>query len=375
MSRVVHCTNVHPWADTRIFQKMCVSSAKAGHDVHLVAIDTKADADQEFTAENVTVHLLAGRNITSRFRRSTLGARNVLRAAKLLKPDILHFHDPELLPWVALRWMSGVAKIYDVHENLPDQIMTKEWMPGWIKKPAAMAVRLVEHTLSVMLSGVVTATPKIAERFKHKSAVVIYNYPILESARGDCTVGEETSVLYIGGISKARGIVELIEACEMLDVVDCLQLAGPISDPGLSAELEAMPGWSKVRYWGVVDRSRILELLEEATVGAVTLHPFQSFKDSFPIKTFEYLSAGLPIVASDFELWRKTLGDVPGVEYADPTSPKSIADAIMRILTTPPEDALSRRSIARDFVERQASWQSEEKKLLDLYQGFDLAAS
>ena len=370
MSRLVHCTNVHPWADTRIFQKMCVSSAKAGHDVHLVAIDRAAGGNRTFTSDGVTVHLLAGRDIDSRLKRSTLGARKVLRAAKALKPDIVHFHDPELLPWMAFSHMPGVAKIYDVHENLPDQIMTKEWMPHWVKLPAAAAVRWVEYSLSAMLSGVVTATPKIAERFGHKSPVVIYNYPILDdmAARNPGAPGG-TSVVYIGGISKARGIVELIQAVALLDDVERLDLAGPISDPGLAEELEAMPGWSKVRYFGVVDRARVVGLLAGASVGAVTLHPFQSFKDSFPIKTFEYLSAGLPIVASDFALWRETLGSVPGVEYADPTSPQSVADAISRLLAISPEEAVRRRSIARAFVENHASWQSEEKKLARLYSG------
>ena len=370
MSRLVHCTNVHPWADTRIFQKMCVSSAKAGHDVHLVAIDRAAGGNRTFTSDGVTVHLLAGRDIDSRLKRSTLGARKVLRAAKALKPDIVHFHDPELLPWMAFSHMPGVAKIYDVHENLPDQIMTKEWMPHWVKLPAAAAVRWVEYSLSAMLSGVVTATPKIAERFGHKSPVVIYNYPILDdmAARNPGAPGG-TSVVYIGGISKARGIVELIQAVALLDDVERLDLAGPISDPGLAEELEAMPGWSKVRYFGVVDRARVVGLLAGASVGAVTLHPFQSFKDSFPIKTFEYLSAGLPIVASDFTLWRETLGSVPGVEYADPTSPQSVADAISRLLAISPEEAVRRRSIARAFVENHASWQSEEKKLARLYSG------
>lgn len=367
MTRLVHCTNVHPWRDTRIFQKMCVSSAKSGYDVHLVAIDRTSSANRTFTQDGVTVHLLAGLDITSRLKRATKGARRVLNAAKALSPDIVHFHDPELLPWVALSRMPGVAKIYDVHENLPDQIMTKEWMPGWVKVPAAAGVRTVEYALSFMLSRVVTATPKIAERFTHKNAEVIYNYPIVAGMTRKRFQAGGKSVLYIGGISKARGIVELIEAVSLLEGVDWLELAGSISDPGLAEELEAMPGWSKVHYWGFVDRPRIMELLSEAAVGAVTLHPFQSFKDSFPIKTFEYLSAELPIVASDFALWRETLRTVPGVEYADPTSPQSIADAIQRLLDVPAEESWERGRLAREFVEKHASWQSEEAKLGRLY--------
>lgn len=163
--RLIHCTTVHSWDDIRIFRKMAASSAASGLDVHVIALDRKASEPRKFETDGVVVHLLPGNDIRNRCQRATKGSRRVLRHAKKLAPDVLHFHDPEMLPFVALSRFDGARKIYDVHENLPAQVRSKPWIPIAVRPAVSMISDWAERLFTPFVSGIVAATPAIAERF------------------------------------------------------------------------------------------------------------------------------------------------------------------------------------------------------------------
>jgi glycosyltransferase involved in cell wall biosynthesis len=88
--------------------------------------------------------------------------------------------------------------------------------------------------------------------------------------------------------------------------------------------------------------------------------------DAQPNKMFEYMSAGLPLIASDFPLWREIVeGNDCGV-CVDPADPAAIAEAIDRLVENPD---LARRmgENGQRAVHERYNWAIEEKKLLALY--------
>jgi glycosyltransferase involved in cell wall biosynthesis len=98
----------------------------------------------------------------------------------------------------------------------------------------------------------------------------------------------------------------------------------------------------------------------------VILHPQPNFMDSQPVKLFEYMAAGIPVIASDFPLWRGIIDSVRCGILVDPYDPAAIANAINYLLTHDEEaEEMGRRG--RLAVEQRFNWKIEEQKLLGLY--------
>jgi len=289
------------------------------------------------------------------------------------RADVCRFHDPELLPiGVLLKIFTGAKVIYDVHEDVPEQILTKHWIPRLLRRPLAGVFNAFEKLLARALDAVVVATEGIAEKFAHLKPIVVHNYPDLGMLPKPCTRsggGKEKVLVYIGGISEIRGAMEMVQALEHLSPVwDIrLDLIGKFEPPDLEQELQALPGYRRVRFLGWMPPERVYTHLENADVGLVCLHPEPRFMIAWPVKLFEYMAAGLPVVASNFPLWKEIVeGNRCGVTV-DPLDPKAIAQAIEYLLTHP-EEAHQMGENGRRAVEEKYNWEREKEKLLELYE-------
>src|SRR3546814_8745000 len=105
--------------------------------------------------------------------------------------------------------------------------------------------------------------------------------------------------------------------------------------PGLEAQLRAMPEWRHVQYLGVLDRAGVRDVLARSQLGVVLLHPVSNYLDSLPIKMFEYMSAGIPVLASDFPLWRQIIDGAGAGACVDPLNPAAVAQVLARMLDDP----------------------------------------
>ncbi len=361
---IVHLTSVHPWDDTRIFHKMCRSCAMAGHDTHLVA--PHPDTDQAWQKDGVTVHPVhPGKN---RLERMAKTAARVFAEGARLGGDIYHFHDPEGLGH-AVRWQRRLGKpfVYDAHEDYRLAILDKPWLPKHLRQAVASWFGHKEDALSQRLAGVVTATPSIAERFRAcRHVACIANSPIAGELFQPGDNSSAVNPVYIGAISSSRGIKEMVSAIALAKNVFSLVLAGKFCPACLLEEVRTEPGWDKVDYKGWLSRKEIADAPAGCGIGLLLLQPTPAFLSSLPIKLFEYMSASLPIIASDFPLWREIIEQEHCGLLVNPQDPAAIAKAI-DYLSEHRQEAWEMGANGRKAVLSKYNWDTQFKKLLEFY--------
>ena len=365
--KVVHMTSVHSALDVRIFHRHCKSLARAGYEVVLVAAHPR-----DAKVDGVQIRAIPRRH--NRLLRMTCSVYQVFRKALREQADVYHFHDPELIAVGALLAARGRSVVYDVHEDLPADVRYKPYLPAWLRPSLSWLIDRFEKAASHRFSGIVSATRPIADRFasSNKNSIVVHNFPILDELPLPLVPWEnrKSSIAYVGSITEARGVRELITAINLVPerFKARLVLAGSFAPTGLKEKVARSSGWQKVDYLGVVDRYSVAKVLSSARIGVVLLHPEPNFLRAMPIKLFEYMASGIPVVASDFPLWREMIQDAGYGLVVDPLDSKAIANAIEYLLSHPIEaEAMGQRG--REAVERKYNWRGEEEKLFQFYQG------
>jgi len=200
---------------------------------------------------------------------------------------------------------------------------------------------------------------------------VISNYPLLDVnvCRAQRPWSERSaSVVYAGLISKDRCIGSVVQAMGLLPlgVKATLNLAGAFSPPGYAQELASTPGWSRVKVLGAVDHPEVARFLSEARAGLCVYRPDANSLEGIPTKLFEYMQAGIPVIASDFPGFRAIVSTERCGLLVDPLDPASIARAIEYLLGHP-EEAREMGQRGQEAVRKTFNWVSEESKLLALY--------
>lgn len=304
--KIAHLTSAHPRHDTRIFIKQCRSLAARGHDVTLVVADGLGNAE----IDGVVIRDVG--RAAGRLGRMVWSVRRVYKVALELDADIYHLHDPELLQIALGLQRRGKVVIFDSHEDVPKQMLSKPYLGPIRLRLIANIFSYFERYICSRISGVIAATPTIRDKFSEINVctVDINNYPILgELEMSSSWASRQTEACYVGSISATRGIVELVDAMALTLPGVRLNLAGGFETSDLEAATRQADGWSRVDFHGYLDRIQVRDLLGRSVVGVVALHPTSNYLESLPVKMFEYMAAGIPVIASDFPLWRQIISD------------------------------------------------------------------
>ena len=360
---ICHLTSVHPRTDTRIFLKECRSLANNGYMVSLVVADGIGNEHRE----GVDIYDVGKPN--GRIDRIYNVARRLFDKAIKLNADIYHLHDPELIPAGLMIKHRGKSVIFDSHEDVPKQFISKPYMNRQARWLVAWVYAAYETWACRRFDTIVAATPFIRDKFLdiNPMTVDIKNFPMLgELATTTEWHDKHQVVCYIGSIGAIRGIREMVSAMSLVKSGARLQLGGTFSVPDVEAEVKGYTGWSRIDELGYLDRVSVRDVLARSVAGLVPLHPIINYIDSLPVKMFEYMSAGIPVIASYFPLWREIIeGNDCGI-CVDPLSPKAIAGAI-DFLVSHPDRARQMGENGCDAVHSRYNWSIEENKLVGLY--------
>ena len=363
--RVVQLTTVHHPYDPRIYHKECKSLQSAGFDVTLIAQE-----DDKKAANDKPIKHIPLKRYTSRLKRMTIGAYAAYKKAKKLDADVYHFHDPELLPvaW-ALKKKSNVV-IYDIHEDYITSILQKDYMSMPVKKVIASLYKFMEKFFTRDFELC------LAEKYYkdiYPRGKCILNYPTInENFLNSKRQGPvENKLLYTGNVSVVRGAM-LHSKIPLIDDRVQMHFVGKCPSD-LAEKMYAVAGDKKDHLIiEGIDQFIEKEVIEDRYMntnwlaGIALFPPTEHYKKKELTKFFEYMNAGIPVICSDFPVWKKFIETYNCGIAVDPYDDEAISQALS-YLRDNPEVAREMGENGKKAVIKELNWHTEEQKLISWY--------
>lgn len=364
-TKVAHLTSVHAAADTRILHKECVALAEYGYDVVLIAPHARDDVIRGVRVRGIPRE-------ASRLLRMTRSVFRIYRVALEEDCELYHFHDPELIPVGLLLRMRGRQVVYDVHEDYRTSIQQKHYLPLTLRFGVAALVAKFEELASRAFPLV------LAERYylrRFPRGHLVLNYPLAEQIaagpRSHSPPADGIRLLYTGGVSEDRGALihaSLVTLCDKAQV----HVVGRCA-PALATRMREVAGDGEPRLFitgeqGHVRYEDILNLYRRGgwTAGLALFPPTPHYREKELTKFFEYMAAGIPILCSDFPVWRSLIANAGCGLTVDPNDPGEIRAALELLISNPGEaSAMGQRG--REAVRQRFNWRREASGLFDLY--------
>jgi glycosyltransferase involved in cell wall biosynthesis len=289
-----------------------------------------------------------------------------------LRADVVHAHDAAmLLPGIIGARLTGARLVYDSHE-LATSVPYRE--RGW-----ALFVHAIERLLVPRCAAVITVSDGIARELRRRyglvrTPTVVRNVTALQAQghgglRARLRIDEDVPlVLHQGAPAPARGCEVLLDAIQRLPGVHLAFLGDP--EPGygeiLREEIRARGIEERVTLLASVPLEDLLAHTAEADVGVTLLQDTcANHRLALPNKLFEYIAAGIPVVASELPEMRSLI-ERHGVGWCvPPGDSKTLAETL--------DEALRRRCTDPELHERlsraaaELSWPNEQRGLLALY--------
>lgn len=364
--RVVHLSSSHPSDDTRIFVKFC-GTHSSSYRTYFICFDNSVSR----TVSGVEIICVGGRR--TRLSRVFFGSVSILFASfRFFGPNTIYqIHDPELIPLAFLLSILGQNVIFDSHEDYIAVLYSREYIP---RKLSHFCQPLLSFLLSFFLrpvSLVYAATPSIQESLSliNIKSQVIYNYPVIynhdfqsnSEAIGVCS--SCFNLVYVGAVSYLRGIAPVINALESLDDTFKLHIIGDSFEQDSYKFIVNSPSSHRIILHGHLPQSLSRQLISRCDLGIVTFLDCPNHIEALPNKMFEYMAEGVPVLASDFPLWRKYVTSINAGITVDPTSAFAISSSI-RYLSNKTELLQTMSKNAQAAILNSYSWQSQESTIL-----------
>jgi len=298
------------------------------------------------------------------------------RSLREQRPAILHAHDSNALIPVALAARAlGIPYVYDAHDL-------------WLGRPrrersrlyfglSQLTYRLIERLLIPRAAATLTVSPPIVEhlrrRYRLRNVALVPNYPELPDVvaprdlRGLASLPDLPIALYLGGLMAGRGLEELVDAVAMLPSVQLVALGEGVLADELRDRAEGAGAANRVHLLPPVPPDEVIPFAASADLGISPILPFSlNSQFSLPNKLFQYMAAGIPVVASDLPQVRAVLDGARCGIVVDTTRPAAIAHAIAEVLADPAEARAMGQRGAHAVAERHR-WQISAGILLGVY--------
>ncbi len=367
--KIVVLTTVHRKGDNRIFFKEIASLKKKYEDVYFVV---SSEEKAPFELEGIKIHPLPVPN--SFFSRLIKNQIVAFRKIRKLKPDVIHFHDPELIlfAWIFKKFLRTKI-IFDIHENVSESLLTRNYIPAIFRKFVSKTYSLIEKMLIKDFDALIIAETSYRKIYG-ETPVEILNYPILHSSSFEKNFDDVINFAYVGGITEARCIFQIIEIfarVKKFSPESKLFLIGPFASKELEnrvkTRIEKLNIKNNVSVYGFLEITEVYNILKKAHIGFSLMKPLENYKESLSTKIFDYMANKMTYFVSDFPIYKKYARQDETGFMVDCETIEFVVDKIKMLLEN--------RKLLKEYAERgflkvstEWNWQTQEEKLLKLYE-------
>lgn len=366
MMKICHLTSSHSRYDRRIFLKECKSLSAVGFDVSLIVADGKGNEK----VDNITIYDVGYEK--NRLKRLLISPYKIEKLTLKIDCSIFHFHDPELI-FVGFKLKRKKKKvIFDMHEDIPAHISDSLTIPYLFKNILSYMFRRLEIIASKRFDAIISTRESINKRIsKYNSNIeIITNYPLIdEKTSNNDNNNEEQIVSFAGGISANWQHFEIIKAIEKVKNIQYILVGW--ADLNYLKKLQTLIGWKKVDYRGPLEFDEVKSIYCKTNFG-VAIHKYCNNTDGKKgnlanTKLFEYMYWGIPIICSDFDVWKKIIEDeVKCGICVNPYNIKSIQTALQFLIDNPSIAKVMGEN-GRKAVLKEYNWNTQAQKLVTLY--------
>ncbi len=360
--RIVMLANAgHKPLDTRIFHKEAKTLQMAGWEVVLIIPHT-----EDF--EKDKIRIFAVPLPRKGWEQLLICPWNIFRLS-LKQPagSVFHIHDSEILSVGIMLKILGRKVIYDAHEDTPLQISYQHWIPVWAKRPYRWLYFILEKMAGWWFNHIIVAEPVIAGYFPSRKVTLLRNFPIAGSFGVEKNYKDRADrMVYVGLLSRPRGVVEMFEGHRLASEKVPIEfvVGGKFAPAVLEQELLSK---YHVIYKSWLPYDEMIAALYASKIGIIVPHPIERYKTNYPVKLFEYMAAGLPVIASREGESAGFVSEAGGGLLVDPLNAREIADAIVNLFNNQ-EMAAEMGRKGRQLILEKYNWEKESEKLIQLYQ-------
>lgn len=360
-TKICHITSAHSRYDIRIFIKQCSSLANLGYETYLIVADGKGN-EKKNGVEIIDVGVE-----NNRLKRFLLSSRKVFKRAKSLNCNIYHFHDPELM-FYGLSLKNHQSKvIYDIHEDLKQQLLIKPWIPKIFRKSLSKIFEIVELFVAKRLDALIVPQPHMYKAYKkiNSQTVLVPNFVVLSKSKEKIQIDyNNKTAFHAGALTKHRGLDNMIDTYKELDDSNTLILAGNLSG---DYDIEKiLLNNENLEYKGLIDHKAVDKYYRKSSIGIILYNNVGQYYLSYAIKLFEYMKYAIPVIMPNFGEWIRFNDENDCGINVDVNNPAEVANAINFLNSNPKEK--ERLGInGKKAVMEKYNWAISENKLQELY--------
>lgn len=300
-----------------------------------------------------------------------------------MKFDIVHCSDLDtLISGIVVAKLRHSKLVFDAHEYYAVFFGARFPFPmrGVIQK----VIDLCERFLCLFVDQIITVSDYLSDHYEKfgKPVTVLYNCPLrsfIESCSSNPVSDDEfigkKRIIHIGGVNKVRGLDKILDCLIMIkqrfqDIlfVNVGEIRGPTTYvASVQRSIDERNIRESFLVTGWVDRATIPRYLAGSCAGLILFQPLSyNAVIGLPNKLFDYMAAGVSVVASNFPSIRKIVEEERCGLLVDPTAPDDIANKIVYLIQNP-EEARTMGLNGRKAAEEKYNWDIMEERLLEAY--------
>ncbi len=389
--RICIISDQHDLYDDRCYWKQAVSLKNAGYQVHRIVIDDKYEKEG-ITEEGIYFKFIKRKkkfknryfNFFYKFffpKKTEYG--ELLEVCKKLNADLYQIVDlrPNRIIKKLKYWLPNAKLIYDIHENnygLFVDVILKQWkVPLLIKNLYGLYIQKWEFQRCNYYDCILVTDEPLLElikkNIKNIPVTCIYNFTDLDRYRKNIAlINRKYDVGYVGGISEVRGIMTILDSINNLKKTFPsikVLLLGPILSKDFNEKIlytiKKNNLVENISIPGFVNYNKISDYYNNIKIGLIPLQEVKKYSEAIPIKLFEYMNFGLPIIASNLKNTCRYIVENNVGYCIEANNPKILADKISFLLNNP--DLMEKYAKnGMKAVDEKYNWSIMEKKYIGI---------